>query len=189
VDGSIRLCLGSGHKNVEGWISVDIASERNALVVNGKQKHDKVPVTPDVTADLRALPFPDNYADEARAIHVIEHFYPWEAEDLLTEWLRVLKPGAQLAIECPCMDKVLALANVPQVPPTMTYWALYGDPRYKDPLMMHRWCYGTNQMLKLLAQAGFVELRQEHPQFHQPIRDMRIVGLKPVPESMIELPQ
>ena len=28
---------------------------------------------------MRELPFPDNYADEARAIHIIEHFYPWEA--------------------------------------------------------------------------------------------------------------
>jgi hypothetical protein len=40
-----------------------------------------------------------------------------------------------------------------------------------------------------MAQAGFVNLRQEHPQFHQPIRDMRIVGIKPMPESRIEVAQ
>lgn len=186
MDGRIRLDLGAGDKRQDGWIRVDIATERKALHT-GAQKHDRIDTTPDVEADLMHLPFPDDYADEARAIHVIEHFWPWDAEPLLAEWLRVLKPGASLAIECPCLEKVLALANVPQCPPSMTYWALYGDPRYKDPLMMHRWCYGQNQILKLLAQVGFVDLRHEPPQFHQPIRDMRVIGVKPEGEQRIQL--
>jgi hypothetical protein len=101
----------------------------------------------------------------------------------------VLKPGAQLAIECPCLEKVLQLAQVPQCPPQYTYWALYGDPRYKDPLMMHRWCYGQAQLMKLMAQAGLVNLRQDAVQFHEPVRDMRVVGQKPMPESVIQVAQ
>jgi predicted SAM-dependent methyltransferase len=190
VDGVIRLDLGSGHKKYPGWISVDIADERKVQHGrNGEVKNGAVPISSDVQADLRDLPFPDDYADEARAIHVIEHFYPWEAEDLLKEWLRVLKPGAELAVECPCLEKVLALANVPQCPPSMTYWALYGDPRYKDPLMSHHWCYGQQQLVKVMAQAGFVNLRPEYPQFHQPIRDMRVVGEKPKGESRLVMPE
>ena len=187
MDNLIRLDLGSGHKKYPGWISVDIADERKAMH-SGPDKHDQIKITSDVVSDLRHLPFADDYADKARAIHVIEHFYPWEAEGLLKEWLRVLKPGAELAIECPCLEKVLALANVPQCPPAMTYWALYGDPRYKDPLMMHHWCYGQQQLVKLMGQAGFVNMRPEYPQFHQPIRDMRVVGQKPMPESRLVTP-
>jgi SAM-dependent methyltransferase len=131
-----------------------------------------------LSAILRTLPF-ERLRGRARAIHVVEHFWPWEAVDVVTEWVRVLKPGGQLAIECPCLDKVLYLMQVPEAPPAMTYWALYGDPRHKDPAMMHRWCYGKLQLVKLMMQAGLVNIRPEPVQFHHPIRDMRIVGNKP----------
>ncbi|HEY1326264.1 MAG TPA: methyltransferase domain-containing protein [Casimicrobiaceae bacterium] len=154
---------------------VDLATTRVDVAGDGHTIHMK----PDVETDLRKLPFPDDYADEARAIHVIEHFWVWEALPLLQEWVRVLKPGAKLAIECPCLEKVLALAQVPECPPAMTYWALYGDPRYQEPAMMHRWCYGKMQLGKLMSQAGLVNVHAEPVQFHQPIRDMRLVGYKP----------
>lgn len=132
-----------------------------------------------------ALPFPDDYADEARAIHVIEHFFPWDAPKVLREWVRVLKPGAELAIECPCLDKIIKLFDVPNVPPFMTYWGLYGDPRMEDPLMMHKWCYGETQLARLMASVGLVNIRGEPPRFHQPVRDMRIVGVKPPPKIVL----
>ena len=136
-------------------------------------------IHPDVVSDVRDLPFPDNYADEARAIHVIEHVQPWEALSTVQEWVRVLKPGGMLAIECPCLEKVIKLMDIPQVEPRYTYWALYGDPRHQRPEMMHRWAYTTLALTRLMAQAGLEELRPERPQFHFPIRDMRVVGFKP----------
>lgn len=133
------------------------------------------------------MPLPDDYADEMRAIHVIEHFWPWDVPTILREWLRILKPGGQLAIECPDINKVLALAQVPECPPSMTWWALYGDPNHKSPEMMHRWCYGKMQLAKLMGEAGFVNMHPEPVRFHHPIRDMRIVGTKPIPESKVVL--
>lgn len=170
--GPIRLDLGCGNKRTEGWIAVDQAGNYSG-------------VQPDIPCDLKSIPLPDDYADEARAIHVIEHFYRWEVLEVLGEWVRVLKPGAQLTLECPSLEKVLALANVPQCPPNMTYWALYGDPRYKDPSMVHKWCYGTMELAKLMSAAGLVGIKPEPPQFHQPIRDQRLVGFKPVPERLV----
>lgn len=134
---------------------------------------------PDIECDLRSIPLPDNYADGARAIHVIEHFQVWEAPAVLSEWVRVLKPGAELAIECPCLEKILALANVPEIPPQFVHWGLYGDPRYKEPAMMHHWCYSTAQLARFMVKAGLEEVHTEPPRFHQPIRDMRICGNKP----------
>jgi len=171
VDGSIRLDLGAGHFRQAGWISVDLEDGYSTTI--------KDPVKPDVVADIKALPFPDNYADEARAIHVIEHVYPWEAVDVIREWIRVLKPGGKLAIECPCLDKVMKLLEVPQIEPRYTYWALYGDPRHGRPEMMHRWCYTQLSLVRLMTQAGLVDLAPEPPQFHFPVRDMRVVGRKP----------
>ena len=171
MEGAIRLDLGAGNKRYPGWIAVD--------------QQDRLGNVQDVKTDLRKLPFADDYADEARAIHVIEHFQPWEAADVVREWIRVLKPGAQLAIECPCFEKVLALAQVPEVPPTMTFWAIYGDPRHQDPAMMHHWCYSKSQLARLMTQAGLVDVRSEPVQFHHPIRDMRVVGNKPKEQRII----
>lgn len=82
---AIRLDIGCGNKRESGWLAVDQADNYSGQ-------------PPDVECDIRALPFPDNYADEARAIHVIEHFYAWEAHDVLAEWVRVQEgPGLQLS--------------------------------------------------------------------------------------------
>lgn len=158
-------------------------------MADGYSQALKKVVHPDVEADVRKLPFPDNYADEARAIHVIEHLQPWEALGAVQEWVRVLKPGAQLAIECPCLEKIMQLIQVPQIEPRYTYWALYGDPRHQRPEMMHRWAYTTLALTRMMAQAGLVELRPERPQFHFPVRDMRVVGTKPKAGAGLILPQ
>ena len=69
------------------------------------------------------------------------------------------------------------------IPPQYTYWALYGDPRYKEPAMMHRWAYTQTQLMRVMADAGLVKLRSEPPKWHIPARDMRVVGVKPKPEG------
>jgi SAM-dependent methyltransferase len=187
MGGPVRLDLGCGHKHEAGWVRVDFAVERKKCTTKGGVTEDGAALAPDVEADLRSLPFPDDYADEARAIHVIEHFYVWEAPALLKEWIRVLKPGAELAIECPCLDKIVKLFDVPNIPPHMTFWGLYGDPRLEDPLMCHRWAYTEVMLRRLMASAGLVDLRGEPARFHQQIRDMRVVGVKPHSESRIVL--
>lgn len=131
------------------------------------------------------MPLPDDYADEMRAIHVIEHVYAWEALPILKEWLRILKPGGQLAIECPDMQKVIALAAVPEVPPSMTWWAIYGDPNHKSPEMIHKWGYTKMSLLKVMTEAGFVGIHPEPVRFHHPIRDLRLVGSKPRSDRVI----
>jgi hypothetical protein len=80
MGGPVRLDLGAGHKHEDGWVRVDFAVDRKkcSITGNGVTKEGR-PLLPDVEADLRSLPFPDDYADEARAIHVIEHFQVWEA--------------------------------------------------------------------------------------------------------------
>lgn len=138
----------------------------------------------DIHADVRALPFPDRYADRLVAIHVFEHLYPWEALDTLREWRRVLKPGGILTLELPCMDKVfayIALKLKQQEPfdPTWVSLPIWGDPAYQDPSMLHQWGYCTEDMKKALTVTRFASIINEKPRYHTPHRDMRWCAMKP----------
>ncbi len=173
MDRSIRLDLGAGDKKEDGWIRVDV-------------RNDGGRIQPDVQADItQPLPFPNDYADEARAIHVIEHFLPWQVQGIVNEWVRVLKPGGRLIIECPDIEKVLALARVPGISPRYTFWALYGDPTHESVEMLHRWCYAAPQIARIMQNAGLVDIGVGPAQFHEPVRDMRLEGVKPLDKPRI----
>jgi len=151
--------------------------------VDGERASDRA----DVVSDLRRLPFADGYADVMVAIHVLEHFYEWEAADVLREWQRVLKPGGLLVLELPSMDKIIVyLLDCLQkqggkINMQMSWWGMYGDPRYQDPVMVHRWGY-TKQMLRSLLEAvGFVSVQAEAPRYHVKMRDMRMTARKEFP--------
>lgn len=170
----LRLNLGCGNKILPGYVNVDVAPARAGM-------------RPDVICDLRDLSdFDDDSVDEVLSVHVVEHFWRWEVEDLLREWVRVLKPGGRMVIECPnlkaaCetfLENPERLAGPGQEGET-TMWVFYGDPAWKDPLMCHRWGYTPASLSELMNRAGLVEVRQEPAQFkmREP-RDMRVVGYK-----------
>lgn len=174
VSTATRLNLGCGDKPLPGYINVDIAPGRL-----GRK--------PDVLCDVRDLRcFADASADELLSVHVIEHFPRWEVPALLREWIRVLKPGGTLIIECPnLLSACEALLANPEAGSEAdgqgqkTMWVFYGDPAWKDPLMTHRWGYTPHSLGKLMREAGLVNVRQEPARFklREP-RDMRMVGEK-----------
>jgi predicted SAM-dependent methyltransferase len=164
----VRLNLGCGNKIWEGFINCDFP---------GNWSGEK----PDVECDIRKLPFPDDYADEIHAIHVIEHIDRLKAPDVLTEWRRVLKPGGKIAIECPCLDKIRIHLNAKVHDEhwlRMTLVGLYGEYWSESDAMIHRWCYSAGELQNLMKKAGFKGPSLYHPQFHRPDRDMRLVARK-----------
>jgi SAM-dependent methyltransferase len=170
----IKLNLGCGDKILDGYINIDVVESRA-----GKK--------PDFICDLHNLSkFKSNSVDEILAVHVVEHFWKWEVVDILKEWTRVLKPGGKMILECPNLisaaeeflkNSDIAAIGGPEGQRSM--WVFYGDPSWKDPLMIHRWGYTPRSLATLMSTAGLTELKQEPAQFklREP-RDMRITGLK-----------
>lgn len=118
-------------------------------------------------------------------MHVLEHFWPWEVADVLLEWKRVLKPGGVLILELPNMTKVFGhivarLRKGEQPSPSFSWLPLWGDPSYKREEMMHKWGYFEGDMMQILGEAGFTDIRQTEAKYHFPIRDMRFEATKPL---------
>jgi predicted SAM-dependent methyltransferase len=171
----IRLNLGSGDKPIPGYINVDIASSRG-----GKR--------PDIEDDVRILStIEESYADEILAVHLIEHIDRWEVLDVLVRWNKILKPGGKLVIETPnliaackaLLENPLKGAR-PGKEGQLTMWPLYGDPSWRDPLMMHKWLYTPQSLAEVIHDAGFEKIKQTPAQFkmREP-RDMRLIAFKP----------
>lgn len=87
----MKLNLGSGG-DVEGYVSIDRK--------NGKEAYP--------------LEYPDDSIDEVRASHLLEHFPRGQIEQVLREWVRVLKPGGYLKIAVPDFDYIVSHRSDPQ---------------------------------------------------------------------------
>jgi SAM-dependent methyltransferase len=84
--GSRKIELGGGPFPLPGYIHVDGDWRGNHL---------------EAVAQANALPFPDGFAEEIVAIHLLEHVHPRDLADVLGEWRRVLRPGGVLQVHVP----------------------------------------------------------------------------------------
>jgi predicted SAM-dependent methyltransferase len=165
----MKLNLGCGPKMMDGFVNVDMANNYSQM-------------QPDVVCDITGpLPFDD--VDEIHAYHVLEHLVPFKVADVLTEWKRALKPGGLLVIEVPCFDKIMKLyahkiIDGKGIGIEWKYW-LWGDPRFGDEKMLHRWCFGVEELGDILHRIGFENVQLETPQTHIKERDMRMTAVKP----------
>ncbi len=162
----MRLHLGCGKRILPDYINCDMPGSGA-----------------DVECDVQELPWGDDLADEILAIHLVEHLPMLNVGLVLKEWTRVLKPGGKMILELPCREKVFEMIAAGVKDPRLVLFPLYGDPRtHKTTADVHRWLWGKEELAMLMRDAGLVDLTSQRPQFHVPIRDMRLVGTKGVPE-------
>ena len=160
----LLLCSGPGEINGE-WVRLDA---------------DPL-CTPDILATIPPLPFKVLWEgwDEIALIHGIEHFYLWDAEELLRECRAALNQGGKMILEQP---NILFAAHVligDIAPLTGTVgqsdmWPLYGDPTHRNPLFCHRWGWTPKSLTAALKKAGFGLVVETEPQTHLKERDFRL---------------
>lgn len=163
----VRVNVGCGKKVLDGWINVDV------------QANPKAPRAPDHLCDAREIPLKSGSADLVMALHLIEHFFRWEAESVLAEWHRLLKPGGILILELPNLEaacrNLLAGMN-----DQMSMWPIYGDWNHNDPYMMHKHGYTPKTIRDLLEKCRFSSVKILPPEHHgrRANRDMRVEAKK-----------
>lgn len=115
-----RLELGPGFERIPGFETLN--------VIGGP----RVDYVADAT---RRLPFPDHSFDLIYASHILEHVAWYEAEPVLAEWVRVLKPGGALEVWVPDGLKISQAFVEAETQGSAAYeqddwWRFNGD---KDP--------------------------------------------------------
>ncbi len=89
-----KLHLGSGSVYIPGFINVDVDRNLHA----------------DVYDDISNLKqFKDNQYELVYACHVLEHFSHDEVPHVLRNWARVLKPGGEIYIFVPDIDRIVQI--------------------------------------------------------------------------------
>ncbi len=189
---SSRLNLGCGPNAPSGWVNVDGSWNawfthhkqlRRMLeligVIHSKNQGAKWNVSPVVHDLKKRLPFPDNTFSAIYASHVLEHLYRSQAQQLLDECRRVLKPGGVARIVVPDLhslvedyltcrrdgDKAAAdtlnerLAFRSPAPPSGNIFTR-SYAIWKD-FHSHKWMYDSDSLTHYLEAAGFREVSRK----------------------------
>ena len=133
----MKLNLGCGYARLPGWVNADADPD----------------CRPDVVCSAHDLPFDGGSADEVRALQLVEHLGYFRTRFFLSECWRVLKPGGELGLETPDVEKTFRvfLEGDAAVREAALGW-VYGS---ETAGMNHLYCFPRELMSRLLAEAGF----------------------------------
>lgn len=160
-----RRCLeiGLGNSRLPGFETLDIAGGPNVDYVCNAAK---------------PLPFEDNTFDLVYASHVLEHIPWYKVEEVVKEWVRILKPGGVLEVWVPdglkiCKALVQAelegikVADIdswckfnPRKDPCIwaagrLFWG--ANPKYRS---WHKAIFTPRYLKELFERAGLVDVRE-----------------------------
>lgn len=141
----MKLNLGSGRDfHQPGFLNVDMRREHS-----------------NVQADARALPFKSESVEEILSLHLVEHVPMVELDPMLKEWVRVMKKGAKISIECPDFDgTVRQYLSTPEGPARYRLLRIvYGF----QPVDFHYNGLNQHRLAQAMRQAGLGNIRKGAP--------------------------
>jgi SAM-dependent methyltransferase len=106
-----------------------------------------------------ALPYPDGAFEAIFGAHVLEHLTPDEADTLLRECRRVLRPGGVLRVSVPDLDYEVSSYDPDRADDFV--FRLWGERRDRSASRhRHWWLYNERSLGTRLAAAGFAEVER-----------------------------
>ena len=149
---SKKLHLGCGNIHISQYCNIDISPLKTVDIV-------------DNIAFLRK--FPDDFAEQIYACHVLEHLDHAQATRALKRWLEILQPGGELCISVPDIDRIVQIyqknwqhfqtkGNSPWI------GLIYGGQLDKHDY--HKTGFNFCWLSNLLESVGYIEI-EEYPIF------------------------
>ncbi len=175
-----KLQLGAGENKLKGWFNTDYFVREDIFFLDATKK----------------LPFGDNIFQWVFSEHHIEHISYKQAQLMLSELFRTMKPGAHLRIDTPDLKKYVSSYISDDLNPLLTKqhaqdWIYSGfayasnyipvNEYYKAHFLNdiflnyeHRFIYDFEALRSLLKNAGFINIIQFDPKdaLHNEFKDI-----------------
>lgn len=160
-----KLQIGSGYITLPGFLNTDIfpdTRQPNQIYLDA----------------TRRFPIPDASFDYVYSEHMIEHIWWPDAQNMLRESFRILKPGGKIRISTPNLDSIISLRLPPDSPIKRQYIKLSTDKHvphadgYRAGFVINNfyWDFGhyflyDDETLRLaLEKPGFTDIKRWDPQ-------------------------
>lgn len=154
-----KLQIGAQSNSISGWLNVDIEPKENHVVYL------------DATT---SFPIPDNSFDYVFTEHMIEHIAYEDADFMISECSRILKPGGKIRIATP---DIMTLVKILQEHDSEDHSAyvehyfsrFFGEDIPKDPIHVvnklfygfhHRFIHGESTLRYLLEKNSFDQVHR-----------------------------
>ena len=128
-------------------------------------KPDLIAKIPPIPEEVRSMAPWDRIA----LIHGIEHFYFWEARQLIQELRPLLAADGILILEQPDISVCAAHMNIPAFRD-----GIYGDSAKPTAEYAHRYGYTPATLVNMVRDGGFSRIVYGMPLFHNVVRDFRL---------------
>ena len=133
----LNLNLGSGNRNIEGYVNIDAVKQTEETVLG----------------DILHLTYEDGSVDKIFSEHVIEHLDRADVERFFSECSRMLKKGGDLEIIVPCWRTWISRYVKGEIDMTTLDLFLYGPQLH--PYDFHRSAMFNEKLIELYNRHGF----------------------------------
>jgi predicted SAM-dependent methyltransferase len=191
----VRLNLGAGHERHSGWINYDRSraplitrwpilrilatlAHRAGLIGPGLLRWDPRTRIHDLT---KGIPHPSNSVDMIYSSHMLEHLRPSQAQFVLDDCHRVLKPGGVLRLVVPDLNEAAQAYLRRDLEYFPSHTSLIADafmesissPTRRENIVRrlasrmlrtddggHKWMYDAESLIARLRSVGFVDIER-----------------------------
>ncbi len=139
----IRLHLGSGEINLQGWINIDAKEDLHIHITE---------------KDFKLNYFANNSISEIYLCHVLEHFTANEIKGLMTTFKEKLINGGILRVSVPDFDSIIEIYNSADTKIEKIHPILFGG---QDNLFnYHKSAFNKAKLIKIFKEFNFKNVKE-----------------------------
>lgn len=181
------LNMGSGYNPLNGWLNADFLDRAGSVFMDATKK----------------LELPDNSFEAVFSEHMIEHISYNDANFMIKEFYRILKPGGKIRINTPDLKFLIDLYSTEKTEIQKQYidWSLNKFVKYApinyDTFIInnffrdwgHCFIYDSKTLTKTFELNGFINIKQKSPNntSYEIFKNVELHGTNIMPTEFNEL--